>query len=136
MSGPRVYYFGAWSRSRIGHFWYAPGGRSLDHTLRNESPFDQPIDGVFAPRIPTQPEGLASLVWRFGWTFVSFWDRSADSRGNSNSVFAIEGEHGQAESLSLSRAVFPEVFARLGFDVHFGSAGLQGPGPCPSGGSS
>ena len=79
------------------------------------------IDGNFAPgavphgRTPTdlQDEHRARLYHRDGWTMISFWDRSVDSRYNSNGNFIIEGVHDFAGACELAKAVFPIVWERV-----------------------
>ena len=123
-ASPRVLYFGCRS-SRPGdggHFLYEPGWWSV----RSFKAFDyQMLDGMYAPggerlrrwKSFEQVEGHAAWHVVNGWTVVSFWDRSGDARGNSNSAFVVEGEHSFEHVLELAREVWPEVFTRFTFDI-------------------
>ena len=135
----RIYYFGCggrrWTpegwRWAAGHYLYEPGLRALrdeppgwPHSLHHFYP-GALLDGKLAPRLPGRggrsgeeaPEGHAVLRHIEGWTFLAFWDRSADRRGASNSVFALDGVHDFNAAVALSRAAFPNVWERFPFDV-------------------
>lgn len=131
-----VYYFGVGGRRydgswEAGHRLYSRGLR------RSEEPKGWPrslsyyvpggkLDALLAPRLAKAgswdrgeeaPQGHAALHHIEGWTFVSFWDRSGDSRGNSNSTFAMRGTHDFAAVTEAARAAFPEIWARFPFEV-------------------
>lgn len=81
------------------------------------------IDGNFAPgawrrrdaTVPEQyqPEHVACLYHRDGWTMISFWDRSMDHRFSSNGNFIVEGTHDFDTACTLAREVFPSVWDRV-----------------------
>ena len=122
-----AFYFGCESKERIGHFLFVPGLRSA---YREEHVLPELLrtpDGTFAPHRAgcgmrpycgcPQVEGRAVLKLVEGWTVLAFWDRSADGRGASNSVFLLRGVHVFDEAVRLSREAFPTVWARFPFEV-------------------
>ena len=64
----------------------------------------------------TQPEGLARLHHLEGWTALFFWDRSVDSKCNSNSTFLFRGLYTFQEVCDLAYQRFPSIWNR--FTVH------------------
>ena len=114
---PAIYYFGCWHRA--GHYLYTMTGSFL--TTR-AVPEDFPcllaaLDGGFLPSHLSQDEGRATLVHLNGWTLLSFWDNSGDTRPNSCSTFVLRGLHTFAETCALAREGFPRVWARFGFPI-------------------
>lgn len=113
-----IFYFGCWGQT-AGHYLHAGGGSSM---RQRDLPEDWPIAvdfldcGLLPPKKP-QTEGLATFVHVNGWTIISFWDRSADSRPNSNSAFLARGLHSFDEIVRMTRAAFPSVWDRLKFEV-------------------
>lgn len=119
----RVFYFGVWPRPGVGHYFFAPGGRRA-YAIVEEVPWGFQIDGaILNPKgaanfgIPAQPEGEYVVEQKDGWTALAFWDRSGDSRPGSHSTFVIDAEVTEEEALAAARASFPEVFARLSFEI-------------------
>lgn len=106
------YYFGCWRRP--GHFLYRPDGLTTSWPgLRN-----QELDCILCPQDKAQPEGSAALSVRPGeFTVLSFWDRTGDSRMNSNSNFVMSGEHDFDSAVQTAREAFPEVWERICFEV-------------------
>lgn len=124
MSGRDSYYFGCWRDS--GHYLWAPGRCSV--WGNHDCPWqDYELDAKLAPgttlvrgrhRTPhEQPEGIAALHHKDGWTAIAFWDRSVDRRSGSNSAFILRGTHSFDETLRLARDAFPEIFARFAFEI-------------------
>jgi hypothetical protein len=127
LDGARTYYFGclrgAYGHTQAGHFLYAEGPTS--YTTGVEQPWavtrngrwqHDGLDGSLAPG-KDQRQGLVALYHRGGWTALAFWDRSGDSRGNSNSVFLIDRTLAFPEALALARERWPELFERFDFEV-------------------
>lgn len=132
----RSYYFGCYGR-QMGHMTWLPRMRGVGYNATEDViPWKVgELDGKLCP--PTdehagkragygraekylearQPQGRALLHHRDGWTALAFWDRSCDSRGNSNSAFILEGEHDFDAALARARTLFPEIFERITFDV-------------------
>lgn len=84
---------------------------------RGEVPWGRELDGGLAPKLAGQTEGVAKLHHKNGWTALAFWDRSGDSRGNSNSVFIFEGTWTYDQVLELAHEHFPESFERFDFEL-------------------
>ncbi len=114
----RTYYNGV-APGDMGHHLY-------DHTMTrvwgSRTPYGFPcrrtaLDGAFLPRAPRQIEGLASLWHVQGWTILCFWDRSGDSRSNSNSAFVLEGHHNFDESVAIASTTFPQIWKRMTFEI-------------------
>jgi hypothetical protein len=109
----QVHYFGCQLHC-LGHKWHGdvPWRPTWEHPVGA-------VDGRFAPRIDGKeaPQGEAALVHTGGYTLIAYWDRSGDSRPNSNSVFAAEGEHTFEELLAAAKEQWAWVFKRQSFDV-------------------
>lgn len=108
-----VFYFGCIGQS--GHYMH-----NTHRTVRDVG--DMPWgrygkDGRLPPQEGPQIEGEAMLHHRGGWTALSFWDRSLDTRPGSNSNFFFRGTYSFAESVALARTAFPRVWSRFTFAV-------------------
>jgi hypothetical protein len=107
----KAYYFGCFERA--GHYMWEPGGawgpRSAPHDF--VSPWGRYPDGILAPK--GQSQGVAALHHKDGWTAISCWDQSVDSRPGSNSTFLLEGTYTFAEGLELATQFFPSIMSRL-----------------------
>lgn len=122
------FYFGCWGR--VGHYLWAPGMVYVGYC--GHRPFTlQDLDGRLQPPRPRnrtfdndvdQPQGLARLTHRDGWTVLSFWDRSVDDRGCSHSTFVLPGIRAFDAAVIAAREAFPEVWARINFKVYLGVA--------------
>lgn len=62
-------------------------------------------------------QGEAVVDRRDGWTALSFWDYSVDSRGGSSSTFVFDADLEPDTALEAAREAFPPVFARFTFPV-------------------
>jgi hypothetical protein len=121
----RSYYFGC--HGIVGHaFWTSDqrpaSGKAVGVNLhgpgpRTTVPWGWDIDGELAPDDPDQVEGRATVTHLDGWTAVSFWDRSVDTRKGSNSAFVFNRVLDFESAIEKSRESFPWVFDRLGFEV-------------------
>lgn len=122
MNEPRQYfddafYFGCYVQK--GHYLYTTLGRQV---YNNQVPTDFPFvnewvfDGNFCPRGP-EIEGRANLWTGAGWTVLSFWDRSVDSRGKCNSVFIMRGTFTFDEAVARAKERFPAIFERFTFKI-------------------
>lgn len=126
---PCVLFHGVWGLAGRGnydpgHYLYTCAGRTIwdkERAALGVPKFARQLDGGYAPgsdelgNAPRyQPERLVRVTHEAGWTLYAFWDRSADERGNSNSVILIEGtwEFGDLEPIA-SRAL-PQIWARCG----------------------
>ena len=112
-----MYYFGC--PVVPGHYLYATTGAKI---YKHKLPWKYcSLDSTLCPTDPKQPEGLAWLHHKDGWTAISFWDRSGDSRRNSNSAFLTEGTYTFTEMLDISKIQFPDIWARFTFEVRHDS---------------
>lgn len=114
---PEMYYFGCWKE--VGHYLHTvTGSRRGMYAVPQDFPcaFAVLDCGVLPPCVP-QVEGRATLVHLNGWTLLSFWDRSVDTRPNSCSTFVVRGQYTFAEACALAEQGFPRVWARFGFEV-------------------
>jgi len=109
-----VFYFGCVETA--GHYMHNTHLRSV-HEVGDMpwGPYGQ--DGKLPPQGGPQVEGQAMLHHKDGWTALSFWDRSVDTRGGCNSNFFFRGTYEFAEVVALARTAFPKVWARFQFDV-------------------
>lgn len=60
-----------------------------------------------------QREGIVRLHHVAGWTIAAWWDRSADTRPNSNAALVAEGTHSWEVMLAAAREAFPREIARM-----------------------
>lgn len=112
---PQCLYFGVWRKPAPGHYLYNPDGGWADG---RRLPFLESIlDAGLLPQKEPQYEGYLHRALIGGWTILSFWDRSGDSRPGSNSSFLVRGEHSTADALEHARAAFPHQFARFNFPL-------------------
>lgn len=115
---PEVYYFGC-DNNQSGHYLFAEDqGRSLYGSRAAAIvPWWKQLDAGFAPK-GHQVEGVARLTHTLdGWTVLSFWDRSVDTRPGSHSTFLIRGHHDYEAARSLACAAFPRTWGRYRFQV-------------------
>ncbi len=113
----RMYYFGCWQA--VGHYLHTVTGFRIGMYAVPEDfpcPFAALDGGILPPRLP-QVEGRATLVHVNGWTLLSFWDRSVDTRGGSCSTFVVRGQHTFAEACALAQEGFPLVWRRFTFPI-------------------
>jgi hypothetical protein len=113
MSEANAYYFGC--LARVGHYLYTQSGE----VLWKDAPFPFPISKLDGGFLPTgeQVEGIVHHEIIGGWTVIAFYDRSVDSRLNSNSAFVIRGEKTKEEAIAAARSLFSGIFARFRFEV-------------------
>ena len=132
-----TYYFGPIGEA--GHFWWSSDTQRASYDGPPGHPWGFSVDGRLAPRVPPlprnevgaydhqsreyhrsveAPQGRAALLWVQGWTAVSFWDRSVDKRGASNSAFVIHESNLSFDLVMMrARADFPKRCAVMGFEV-------------------
>lgn len=118
------FYFGC--VGRVGHYMHDMDLKNVDIFGPCLPPWDY-VDGVLQPgctfeggrwKSPgKQPEGLAAIRHKEGWTALSFWDRSVDMRGNSSSTFFFKGTHRFSTMCALAEKHFPGVWVRFSFEV-------------------
>lgn len=125
-----AYFFGCarhvWGHTTAGHHWYGPRGRSpkrgepgVYQWAPNGVPWDTTIDSGLTPdpNHPTGPEGIFATHYLDGWTAISFWDRTGDQRGASNSTFVFDEILTPEAAVEKAREKFPELFERFTFEL-------------------
>lgn len=75
------------------------------------------IDGGLCWSVSHQAEGRALLTQGLGWTAVAFWDRSGDSRPNSNTAFIVRGTLAFEQVVRVARHRWPQIWQRFTFPV-------------------
>jgi hypothetical protein len=115
-----VYYFGCVDVA--GHYMHAAKAprsleeRRAEHDVLYSNPWGTEVDSGLCPSGP-EIEGRALLHHKDGWTALSFWDRSVDSRGKCNSNFLAKGTFDFEKMLELARENFPHVMKRFKFEI-------------------
>lgn len=114
MSG--VYYFGCIRQS--GHYLFeSHGGKAVSSRKSMYDFWMYRLDGVLAPQDLREKQGPTARHEMHSHTVLSFWDRSVDKRGACNSILFVPGIMSFTEALEKAREAFPEVFARLSFEI-------------------
>lgn len=112
-----IFYFGCESAQREGHYLFAPGMRSAREYDIPGWPWEWgALDGAYAPKGTGQREGEARVIHHEGWTVLAMWDRSADTRGNSNAAFVARDDTASLSfnhMVALARENFPQVWERI-----------------------
>lgn len=110
MTGP-CYYFGCVREA--GHYLF-------DERLQKKYSYDFPyrqlghFDGALCYKETKHNEAALTRIWGLGYSALSFWDYSVDSRGGSNSNFFIPEMNATPEQLlHIAAQRFPTIFARL-----------------------
>lgn len=151
MSAREVFYFGdgrnAGQDTGPGHYLLSAEGVidgglvSLDHEQPARIPWSlREMDHRLAT-VPDvmrdsqhgeeQPEGIACLHHRDGWTAISFWDRTGDERGGTCSILIVEGVLDTAAMLALFAEQFPRVWARITSRLELRAHPRNAPPPAP-----
>lgn len=128
----RMFYFGPWDSP--GHYVCDENGYSVareverilpwGHREENQHHLDcclQP--GCYKDRdgsiehLGPQIEGQAVLHHLNGWTAIGFWDRTIDTRPNSNSAYMAEGTFTFDEMVEMAKTRFAERWNKMRFKV-------------------
>lgn len=129
MPQPRVLYFGPLKES--GHFffedetgWYVPSRELKDVPWTSQ---EDHVDGTLQPGVvcerghwqatTPQVEGPAVIHHKNGWTALSFWDRTIDTRGGCSSTYLAEGTFTFEQMVELAKTRFPERWGKMKFQV-------------------
>lgn len=117
----KSYYFGCRNTGGMGHFLIDEFGESKGLELLKKLPWGLSIDGGLCEKDYGQSEGIAQIHHKDGWTVLAFWDRSVDTRPNSNSAFIVDKIMNFDQMIDLAKEKFPSIWARYGFEVREGS---------------
>ena len=122
---PRMFYFGPWDRA--GHFWHVEDGRSVLYAEREKLPWGDNADGGLQPHregcrrsycpCGSGPQGVALIHHKDGWTALSFWDRSVDTRGACNSTYIAEGDFTFEQMVAMAKERFAHRWNKMKFKV-------------------
>lgn len=113
---PEMLFFGAVKQA--GHYLWRSGGFSASRAFEKALPFHfHFLDAGMLPEGVPQVEGAAGYCMINGWTVVSFWDRSVDSRMGSNSAFIYPDERSFEEMIAISNVQLPWFWSRVKFEV-------------------
>jgi hypothetical protein len=108
-----IFFVGVWDPHRgVGHHLYDVTGRQVHG--RTDIPFRwQIVDSGLLP--PNEPErqGELHLSHINNWTVLTMWDRTGDSRPNSNASFIVKGQHSIEVMKLLAAQHFPAVWERI-----------------------
>lgn len=109
-----VLFFGCQSATSKGHYFFRPHFRKYDFDpkhFRDEQ--GRHLDGGFLEAQGVRDvQGSAAYRQLNGYSIVSWWDRSGDSRGASNSAFIVQGDHTPQEVMRLGAESFPTILPR------------------------
>ncbi len=129
MSEPFMAYFGPLKES--GHFLFHESGQKVFSFERPAIGIpwkDEEIDGPLQPGHPdpadrlqrrTRPmcEGEALIHHKDGWTALSLWDFSVDTRPGSSSTYIAKGTFTFEEMVELAKTRFTVRWNKMGFPV-------------------
>jgi hypothetical protein len=127
-----MYYFGPYRTA--GHHFYKERGGHVSYDEQITIPWTtREIDGKLQPHVPgcrgysykghsncycgNSPEGIALVHHKNGWTALSFWDRSVDTRGASSSTYVAEGEFDFDQMVAMAKERFADRWAQMKFEV-------------------
>lgn len=125
---PRVLYFGPLKES--GHFFFNDQGQSEMTIDLKGVPWrtqEDHVDGTLQPGVicergywhgtTPQVEGPAVVHHKNGWTALSFWDRTIDTRPGCSSTYLAEGTFTFEEMVEFAKTRFPERWGKMKFEV-------------------
>ncbi len=129
-AAPRMFYFGPWDQA--GHYLHDEHGVTVYRKERlgsfpwDEYSGDHGIDGQLQPGCykrdghwckGKETEGEALIHHKAGWTALSFWDRSVDTRGACNSTYFAEGTFSFDEMIAMAKTRFAYRWNKMKFEV-------------------
>lgn len=117
---PTMFYCGCHGDS--GHYLWTED-EATSHSFWKLQPWGKGIDGdlqPFARNGYVVPNGAARFTQEHGWSALSWWDNSIDTRPGSHSTFVVEGAYSAEEVLAMARVRFPWVFSRFQYEIVLG----------------
>jgi len=124
MSEPKMFYFGPWQQ--VGHYMRSDdhlpkdseGYRKL-HGFTKSNPWGYEVDGGLCPK--GESEGVAAIHHKDGWTALSFWDYTVDTRPGSHSTYLAEGDFNFEQMVQMAMRRFSERWNKMPFMVRLGT---------------
>lgn len=123
-----MYYFGPLKQS--GHYLFHEDGEQVslhEMSLEPPHPWHEREDGALQPGrvfwrgrwVQRGPmvEGEALIHHFGGWTALSFWDSTIDTRPGSSSTYIAEGTFTFEQMVEMARMRFAERWNRMKFEV-------------------
>ena len=120
-----MYYFGP--LEDVGHFLFAEGGRHASREEYDWHPWGDDIDGAIQPGVVFERgswrskgaliDGEAVLHHKDGWTALSFWDRTIDSRPGSHSTYIARGIFTFEQMVEMAKSRFAGRWGEMKFEV-------------------
>jgi hypothetical protein len=106
-----IFHFGVWENDSAGHYTHGENGRTLG--FNQIGPWTM-FDGNLAPGGRHKDvEGATAIHYFEGWTAISFWDRSSDTRGGCNTGFFVARVCSFEELCELAEERYPKQWKRL-----------------------
>lgn len=130
----KMYYFGPLNES--GHFLFRENGQKVGSWMMSDIGIPwkgEEIDGPLQPGHPdpadrlqrrTRPmcEGEALIHYKDGWTALSIWDFSVDTRPGCSSTYISKGTFTFEQMVELAKAHFTERWNKMRFEVRLADA--------------
>lgn len=132
MGNPTLLYFGPLKES--GHFMFYENEEQVSHRLADTiTPWkSNDIDGTLQPGMilwrdhwisesqhggRSYHEGEAVIHHKDGWTALSFWDSTIDTRPGCSSTYLADGSFTFEQMVELAKARFAERWNKMKFEV-------------------
>lgn len=132
MVEPLVLYFGPLKES--GHFLFYENGEQVSpHRLADTiTPWGREIDGTLQPGMILWRDhwinessrggrswqyGEAVIHHKEGWTALSFWDSTIDTRPGCSSTYLAQGTFTFEQMVELAKERFAERWGKMKFEV-------------------
>lgn len=113
---PRMLYFGPWDQA--GHYFFDEHGQRVrDETIPFGRRHGWRVDGGLIPDKNYCDVGKAHITLEFGWTALSFWDMTVDSRPASHSTYLAEGTFTFDEMVAMAKERFALRWNQMKFEV-------------------
>lgn len=133
MGIPHLFYFGPWDVP--GHYLHDTTGRTLWPDNNRIGPWRMgELDGGLQPNAEKgyrrvaadEPEGVALLHQKDGWTALAFWDRSVDTRMACCSVYIADKTLTFDEMVAFAKANFKARWDKMKFQVRLAEQPREG----------
>jgi len=111
----KILYFGCY-RDKGHYFWSEGFSKPRWSDTVTQIPWGIQVDTGLCPKGP-QIQGRAAFHQKDGWTAISFWDRTVDTRPGSHSTFLCENTLDFDAMVALCKETFPTIWERYTFEV-------------------